>query len=70
MEEFERRMMGMLTTGVWCKQVSNIGKRGGVGLGKRGFRLVAAFWAGIPVEVSQQTGVVPRCKRAAIGTPF
>ena len=32
--------------------------------------MVAAFWAGIPVEVTQETDVVPRRIRAAIGTPF
>ena len=40
------------------------------GLGTRGLRMVAAFWAGIPVEITQQAGVVPRCRRVAIGTPF
>ena len=40
------------------------------GLGTRGLRMVAAFLAGIPVEVTQEAGVVPRCRRAAIGTPF
>ena len=40
------------------------------GLGMRGLRMVAAFWAGIPVEVTQEAGGVPRCRRAAIGTPF
>ena len=39
------------------------------GLGTRGFRIVTAFWAGIPIEVTHEAGVVPRCKRAAIGTP-
>ena len=40
------------------------------GLGTRGLRMLAAFWAGIPVEVIEEAGVVPRCRRAAIGTPF
>ena len=40
------------------------------GLGTRGLRMVAAFWIGIPVEVIQEAGVVPRCRRAAVGTPF
>ena len=40
------------------------------GLGTRVLRMVAAFWAGIPVEVTQEVDVVPRCRRAAIGTPF
>ena len=32
--------------------------------------MVAAFLTGIPVEVIQQAGVVPRCRRAAIVTPL
>ena len=32
--------------------------------------MVAVFWVGVPVEVTQETGVVPRCRCAAIGTPF
>ena len=40
------------------------------GLGTRGLRMLAAFWAGIPVEVTQEASLVPRCIRAAIGTPF
>ena len=40
------------------------------GLGTRGLRTVAAFWAGIPVEVIQEAGVVPRCIRATMETPF
>ena len=40
------------------------------GLGTRGLRMLAAFWAGIPVEVTQEAGVVPRCRYAAIETPF
>ena len=40
------------------------------GLGTKGLRMVAALWAGILVEVAQEAGVVPRCRRAAIGTPF
>ena len=39
-------------------------------LGTRGLRMLAAFWAGIKVEVTQEAGVVPPCRRAAIGTPF
>ena len=35
--------------------------------GTRGLRIVTAFWAGNPVEVTQKAGVVPRCRRAAIG---
>ena len=38
--------------------------------GHRGLRMMAAFWACVPVEVTQEAGVVPRCRRVAIGTPF
>ena len=38
------------------------------GLGTRGLRMVAVIQAGIPVEVTQQAGVVSRRRRAAIGT--
>ena len=34
------------------------------GLGTIGLRMVAAFWAVIPVDVAQEAGVVPRCRRA------
>ena len=30
-------------------------------LGTRGLRMVAMLWAGIPVEVIQEAGVVPQC---------
>ena len=40
------------------------------GLGTRGLRIVAAFWAGISVEVPQEANVVSSCRHAAIGTPF
>ena len=40
------------------------------GFGSKGLRIVAAFWAGIPVEVTQEAGIVPSCRRAAIGTRF
>ena len=40
------------------------------GLVTRGLRMVAAFWAVIPVEVTQEAGVVPCRRRAAIGTTF
>ena len=40
------------------------------GLGRRSLRIMAAFWAGIPVEVTQEASLVPRCRRAVIGTPF
>ena len=40
------------------------------GLDTRGLRIMAAIWAGIPVEVTEEAGVVLRCRRAATGTPF
>ena len=42
------------------------------GLGTRGLRILAAFWAGIPVEVTQEAGVGghSRCRRVAIGISF
>ena len=33
-------------------------------------RVEAALWAGISVEITQEAGVDPRCRRAAIVTPF
>ena len=39
-------------------------------LDTRGLRMVAAFLAGMSVEVTQEAGVVPRCRRAAIVTLF
>ena len=39
-------------------------------LGPKGLRMVAAIWVSIPVEATQEAGVVSHCKRAAIGTPF
>ena len=40
------------------------------GFGTRGFRMVAVFWAGFQVEVTQEAGVVPRRRHAAIRTHF
>ena len=40
------------------------------GLGTRGLRMGAELWAGITVEVTEEAGVVPRCRTAAIGTHF
>ena len=42
------------------------------GLGTTGLRMVAGFWAGIPLDITrtQEAGVVALCRRAAIGTPF
>ena len=34
----------------------------------RGLKIVEAFLAGSQVEVTQETGVVPRRRRAAFGT--
>ena len=38
------------------------------GFGTRGLGMVAVFWAGIPVEDIQEAGIVPSCRRAAIGS--
>jgi len=46
MEEIEGRRRVMLTMGEWCNPVS---KTAEWELGTRGLRIVAAFWAGIPV---------------------
>ena len=40
------------------------------GLGTRGLGMVAASSAHLPVEVTQEAGVVPHCRRAAFGKPF
>ena len=40
------------------------------GLGTRGLGIVTPFWAYNQVEVAQEAGVVPSCRRAAIRTPF
>ena len=37
-------------------------------LGTRGLRIVSAFWPSVPVEVTNEDGLVPRCRLAAIGT--
>ena len=68
MEEFEGRRRGMMQ----CIQqhVAPCVKGLKWALGRRVLRMAAAFWAGIPVEVTQEAGVVPRCRRAAIRTPF
>ena len=39
-------------------------------MARKVFRMVAAFWAGIPVEFTQEADVIPCRRRAAIGTPF
>ena len=74
MEEFEGRRRGTLTAGEMVQpsqqHVAPCVKVVGWGLGKRGLRIVAAFWACIPVEVTQEAGVVASCRRAAIGTPI
>ena len=62
----------MFTTGNWCNPVSNMLHHVEKGLsgGTTGLGMTAAFWAGIPVEVTQEADVFPRCRRAAIGKPF
>ena len=64
MEKFEGRR-GILTTGEWCNKhsqqyVAPCVKVLEWGLGTGGLRMLAAFWAGIPTEVTQEAGVVPR----------
>ena len=59
MEEFEGRGREMLTTGEWCKPVSNMNvapcvKEVEWAWSTRGLRIMAAFWIGIPVEVTQE----------------
>ena len=39
------------------------------GLGTRGLGMVASFWVGIPVEVTQEAGVIPRCRRTLFSFP-
>ena len=71
MEEFEGKKRGLMTTGKWCKMyMCTCVKRVEWGFGTRGLRIVAALWAGIPVGVTPEAGVVLRCRGAAIGTPF
>ena len=41
-----------------------------MGIGHERFENGGSVMGGIPVEVTQEAGVVPRCSRAAIGTPF
>ena len=56
MEEFERRRRGRLTTGGMVQSsqqhVAPCVKVVEWGLGRRGLGMLAAFWAGIPVEVA------------------
>ena len=71
MEEFVGRRRGMLTIVQPSQQcVAPCVKGVGRGLGTRGLKMMAAFWAGIPVEVTREAGIVPRGKRVATGTPF
>ena len=66
-------MKGKLTTGKCWNPVSNMlhhMKKWFSGDRHKRFENDAAFWAGIPVEVTQEAGVVPRYRRAKIGTPF
>ena len=80
-EELEgmRRRRGILTTGEWSAIVSQLQsaicctmcKRGFEwGLGTRGLRMVAAFWPGIPVEVTQEIDVEPAVDAIPSGDPF
>ena len=39
-------------------------------MGIKGLGMLAAFWTGIPVEVTHEVGVVPHCRRVVFGTPF
>ena len=71
----------MLTTGEWCdpsqQDVTPYEKRerlSGEGIGCMRFEISSSVWNGIPryfqrltVEVTQETWVVPRRRRAAIG---
>ena len=50
MEEFEGKRRGMLITGEWCNYSAVVWECSG-SLG-----MLAAFWAGMPVEVTQEAG--------------
>ena len=58
MEEFEGRRRGMVQPSQQhvapCVNVVEWG------FSTRGLRMLAAFWAGIPVEDTQDAGIVPR----------
>ena len=60
----------MVTTGEWQQHVASFVKGFECGLGTIGLRMLASFWAGIPVDVTREAGVVPRCRRSVIGTHF
>ena len=68
MVEFKGRKRAMLQPSQ--QHVAPCVRRVEWGLGTRGLRIVAPFWAGVPVEITLETGVVPSCRRTAIGTPF
>ena len=63
MEQFEgSRRRGIPTTGEYGAVQSatfySMCKTIGWGMGTRGLRMVATFWAGISVEVTQEAGVI------------
>ena len=64
MEEIEGRRRGMLSAGRMMQSsqqhVAPCVKGIRWGLGTRGLRMMATFWAGIPIEVTQEAGVVLR----------
>ena len=68
MKEFEGRRRGMIQPSQ--QHVAPCVEGIEWGLGTRGLRIVAAFWAGIHVEFTKEAGVVARCRRAAIRTSF
>ena len=71
MGEYEGRKKGILTSVQQTQQhFAPCVKWVEWGLEVRGLRMVPAFWVGIPVEVTQEAGKVPRCRRAAFRTPF
>ena len=68
MEQFEGRRREMVQPSL--QHVVPFVKGAEWGFSTRGLGMVAAFWTCIPVEITQEAGVVPRCRRTAIGTPF
>ena len=73
MEEFERRRVMLTMRGMVQpshQHVASCVKVVERGLGMTSLRMVAAFWAGISAQVTEEVGVVPRYRYAAIRTPF
>ena len=64
MGEFEGKRRGMVQPSQ--QHVAPCVKGVEWGLDTRGFRIVIVVWAGIPVEVTEEIGVVSHCRRAAI----